>query len=322
MIGFLLRRTAVSAALLFLILTLTFFLIHLVPGDPAQLLHQPNAPEKVREEMRRLWGLDRPLGEQYFLWLGAMLRGDWGTSYSSQVPVAEILARVFPNTLLLAVAAAFVAYGLGIPLGILAARRRNRLPDHAVRVGALVSYSLPTFWTALMAILLFSYAVPILPSSHMFSPGADSFPPGRRLLDLLQHLILPASILGLTLAAGTTRFVRNSLLEIFDREYLRTARAKGLTERRVIWVHGLRNALVPVVQLFGLNFPALLNGSLVVEVVFSWPGLGRVAFTAFQARDYPLILATTALSGALVVFGNLLADVLHGLTDPRVRHRD
>lgn len=320
MFGYLLRRVGGSLVLLFLVLTLTFFLIHLAPGDPAHLLLDPQTPESIREQMRHLWGLDRPLGEQYLSWLGAALRGDWGTSLNYQEPVTGILARVFPNTLVLAVAAALVAFGLGVPLGLWAARKQNRTPDHALRFVSFLFYSLPTFWLALMAILLFSYALPILPAAHMRSPGSEHLASGTRLVDLLYHLVLPATVLGVSFTGAVIRFVRNSVLETLDQDYLRTARAKGLSERRVLWVHALRNALVPVIQLLGLQLPALLNGSLVIEVVFSWPGLGRIAFTAVQARDYPLILATTALSGALVVLGNLMADLLHAVTDPRVRH--
>lgn len=319
MSGYLLRRIGSSLVLLLLVLTLTFFLMHLAPGDPAQLLQDPQTPERVREHLRQLWGLDRPLPEQYLSWLKASLTGDWGTSFRHGEPVLDVLLRAFPNTLLLALAAALVAYGLGIPAGLLAARRQGRLPDHAVRVTALVVYSLPTFWTGLMAILVFSYWIPLLPAGHMSSVNAEALDPAARALDLLRHLVLPALVLGGVLAASTTRFVRNSLLEILDQDYLRTARAQGLSEGRVVWVHGLRNALVPVVQLLGLQLPALLNGSLVVEVVFSWPGLGRVIYGGILFRDYPLVLAATAFSGALVILGNLLADFLHGLTDPRVR---
>ena len=319
MIRYLLRRVGGSLVLLLLVLTLTFFLIHLAPGDPASLLLDPATPEPIREQLRHLWGLDRPLAEQYLSWLGAILQGDWGTSFNYQEPVTGILARVFPNTLVLAVTAALVAFGLGVPLGLWSARSQNRLPDHAVRIASFFFYSLPAFWLALMAILLFSYVLPVLPAGHMHAPGAEHLPSGRRLLDLLHHLVLPATVLGVSLAGSIVRFVRNSLLETLDEDYLRTARSKGLPERRVLWVHALRNALVPVIQLLGLQLPALLNGSLVIEVVFSWPGLGRIAFTAVQARDYPLILATTALTGTLVVLGNLMADVLHAATDPRIR---
>ena len=188
-----------------------------------------------------------------------------------------------------------------------------------IRVGSLLLYSMPLFWLGLMAILLFSYRFPVLPASHMHSVGVESLSGWQRIGDLLRHLVLPALTLGLTLAGATVRFVRNRMLEVLDEGYIRTARAKGLSERRVIWVHALRNALVPVIQLFGLSIPFVLNGSLITEVVFSWPGLGRTTFQAILARDYPLILASTAFTAVLVVTGNFLADVLHAAVDPRVR---
>jgi peptide/nickel transport system permease protein len=178
---------------------------------------------------------------------------------------------------------------------------------------------MPTFWLALMAVLLLSYLIPVFPASHMHSPSADRLSAAGRLFDLLYHLALPALVLGTAAAAGTARFVRNSLLDVLGQDYIRTARAKGLSEPRVLLVHALRNALAPLLQLLGLSLPLLLNGSLVVEVIFAWPGLGRVTFQAIAARDYPVVLATTALSGVLVVAGNLLADLLHVAADPRLR---
>jgi peptide/nickel transport system permease protein len=234
MIGYLLRRVGGSLVLLFLVLTLTFFLIHLAPGDPANLLLDPKTPEPIREQLRHLWGLDQPLGHQYLTWLGAILRGDWGTSLNYQEPVTRILTRAFPNTLVLAAAAALVAFGLGIPLGLWAARRQNELPDHALRIVTFLLYSLPTFWLAVMAILLFSYVLPVLPAGQMHSVGADRLPTGHRALDLLYHLVLPATVLGASFAGAITRFVRNSVLETLDQDYLRTARAKGLSEHRVL----------------------------------------------------------------------------------------
>jgi peptide/nickel transport system permease protein len=320
MVAYLLRRLAVSLLLLLLLLSLLFFLLHLAPGDPTTLLASPEAPRAEREQLIRVYGLDRPLPEQYLSWISAVLFSwDWGTSFVQGRPVTRMIAEALPNTLLLAVSASAVDYGVGLLLGVLAAVRRQRLTDHVIRVLSLLLFSLPVFWLALMAILLFSYLVPVLPAGHMASPGADDLAPLARLGDLAWHLLLPALVLGLTATGGTVRVMRNSMLEVLEQDYMRTARAKGLTERRVLLVHGLRNAIVPLVQLFGLSFPLLLNGALVIEVVFSWPGLGRMTFEAIQSSDYPVVLATTALSGALVLAGNLLADLLHAAVDPRVR---
>lgn len=320
MARYLLRRLGSTLLLLYLVLTLTFFLVHLAPGDPALLFEDQRVPSGARDQLRRIYGLDRPVWEQYGAWLQAVvLRGDWGISFRYQEPPTDILGRAFPNTVVLALASLAVGYGFALPLGMVAARRRDGAVDHGIRLGSMLVYSMPVFWTGLMAILLFSYAWPILPAGHTHSVGAESWPIWSQLLDRLRHLALPSLILGAGMAAATTRFVRNELLDVLGREYLTTARAQGLPERRVLWVHGFRNALVPLVQLFGLTLPMLLNGALVVEVVFAWPGIGRVTYDALLARDYPLILASTAFSAVLVVLGNLTADLLHAVVDPRVR---
>jgi peptide/nickel transport system permease protein len=316
----LLRRLAAALLLLLLVLSITFVLLHLAPGDPTALLQDSRIPQAQRERLRHVYGLDRPLHEQYFTWLRAVtLEGDWGVSLVQQRPVTTLILEALPNTLILAAAALGLDYALGFLLGVAAARRPGSLADHLIRFFSLLLFSLPLFWLGLMAVLLFSYVWPILPPSHLHSVGAEQLGPVARFFDLLRHLILPVCVLSLASAGGTARFVRNSLLETMGQDYIRTARAKGLSERRVVWVHGVRNALVPILQLFALSFPALLNGSLVTEVVFSWPGMGSLTFNAILTRDYPLILASTALSGIMVVLGNLIADLLHGVVDPRVR---
>ena len=319
MTGFLLRRLAASLLLLFLVATGTFFLVRLAPGDPTDLFEGKRITREQREHLHRLYGLDRPLGEQYARWLGALVRGDLGISLSQQRPVATAIAEAFPATLLLATAAVVVEYGAALLLGIAAARRRGGWADQAIRIGSMIFYSQPAFWMGLMLILLFAYVWRVLPASHMHSIDTDLMSPAGRALDLLRHLILPALTIGLYNAGSTLRFVRGSLIEILGMDYIRTARAKGLSERRVLWVHGLRNALTPLLQLFALSFPALLNGSLLTEIVFAWPGLGRLTFGAILSRDYPLILGLTLFGTALVVLGNLLADLLHAAVDPRVR---
>lgn len=320
MIRFVLRRLAASFLLLYLVVTATFFLLHLAPGSPADLMMEGKriSPEH-RENLRRIYGLDRSLPEQYVRWLGAVARGDWGMSFSTQRPAATVILDALPATLLLASAALVVQYAAGVTLGIAAARRRGRAADHLIRIGSLLLYSQPTFWLGLMAILLFSLAWPILPAGHMRSVRAEDLAPAARLVDLLRHLILPCLVLGLTEAGATARFVRGSLLEVLGQEYIRAARAKGLSERRVIWTHGLRNILPLLLQLLALSISGLLSGSLVTEVIFSWPGLGRLTFESILSRDYPMVLATTAFTAVLVLVCNLVADVLHALADPRVR---
>jgi peptide/nickel transport system permease protein len=316
--GFLLRRFAASLLLLWLILTLTFFLIHLAPGDPIHLVEDQKMTREQRERLEHIFKLDRPLPEQYVAWLGAVvLHGDWGISFTQNRPVTDVIADFLPRTLVLAGAALVVDYTAALVLGIAAARRRGAT-DHLIRVASLLLTSQPLFWLGLMAILLFSYVWPVLPAGG-FPSQAETGGALSRGLDFLRHLALPALVLGLFSAASTTRFVRGSLLEVMSRDFIRAARAKGLSEARVVWVHGLRNALTPVIQLFGLALPGLLGGSLIVETVFSWPGIGWLTFNSVSTRDYPVILATTALSGALVAAGSLVADLLHAAADPRVR---
>jgi len=318
-LGFLLRRLAASLILLVLVLTATFILMHLAPGDPTNREASRLTAEQ-RENLRRIYGLDRPLPEQYLRWMTSVaLRGDFGISWSQQRPVADALKAALPPTLLLAFAALFVEYAIALPLGVAVARRPGSALDHGVRVVSLIIFSQPVFWLALMAILLFSQVWPVLPSSLMRSLGYEQMSPGERLLDLLRHLALPALVLGVWASGATLRLVRGSLLEVMSRDYIRTARAKGLSERRVVWVHGMRTALAPILQIFAVSLVGLLNGSLVAEVIFSWPGMGRLAFEAVLARDYPVVLATTALAAVFVLAANFLADVIHALADPRVR---
>ncbi len=322
MTRYLLRRVAGSLLLIWLLVSLAFVLLHAVPGDPLNALAGGQAERLSGEQRRnlaRIYGLDRPVRVQYGRWLAAAASGDWGISITHQRPVSRVIAEALPATAALAFAAMAVEYAVALPLGVWAARRRGRVPDHLARGLGLGLYAVPPFWLALMAIYLFGYLVPVFPPSNAFSPGAGDLPPLARLADRLYHLALPALVLGLSTAGGTARQVRNSLLGVLGSEHIRAARAKGLSERRVLWVHALRPALAPILQLLGASLPLLLNGVLVIEFVFSWPGLGGIAFQGIRTLDLPLVLAITAFSGVLVVAGNLAADLLHAAADPRVR---
>lgn len=320
MLGFLSRRLASSLVIFLLVLSTTFLLLHLVPGDPTLVFQDSRLPPEQRENLRRLYGLDRPIAEQYLRWLAAVtLSQDFGISLSQQRPVTKVVAETIGPTLLLASAATAVEFTFGLLLGIAAAHWHRRPFDAAARVFSLVLYSQPVFWVGLMLVLFFSTVWRVLPTSHMHSIDAGSMSLPGRWLDLLLHLVLPAVTLGLPAAGATARFVRGSFLEVMERPFILAARARGLSEARLVWVHGLRNAAIPLVQLLALSFPALLSGSLVIEVIFSWPGMGRLVFESILARDYPVILATTALSAVFVLAGNLLADIAHAALDPRVR---
>jgi peptide/nickel transport system permease protein len=320
MIRFFLRRLAASVLLFYLVLTVVFFLVHLAPGTPAAfLVNDQRLPAEQQARLRQLYGLDDPLPVQYARWMTATLRGDWGTSFSYQKAVPEVIGDALPATLLLAAAGLLVEQAAGLALGIAAARRPGSTADHLIRIVSLVLYSQPIFWLGLMSILLFSLVWPVLPSGHLRSVGAEGMAPAARVLDVVRHLILPGLVLGLATCGQVVRFVRGSLLDVLGQEHIRASRAKGLSERRVIWVHALRNALAPLLQVLALSMSVLLGGTVVVEFVFSWPGLGRLTFDAVLSRDYPLILGATAFSALMILLSNLLADVLHALADPRVR---
>jgi len=317
---FILRRLAASVLVLLLVLTFTFFLVHLAPGEPGDMYLDSRMSRQHQEAMRQVYGLDRPLHERYIRWMAAVISSwDWGISFVHHRPVAQVVASRLPATILLSAAGLFVQFSVGLLLGVAAARRAHSPLDHFIRLGSMLLYALPMFWMGLMCLLLFSYIWPIFPSGHMRSVGAEELSTAGRALDLLRHLALPALVLGLGSAAAVIRHTRNSLLGVLGDDYIRTARAKGLSESRVVWVHGLRSAVAPLVQVFGLSLPFLLSGSLIIEVVFSWPGLGRLAFDSALARDYPVILATTTLTGIMVLIGNFGSDLLHMALDPRVR---
>ncbi len=320
MTGYLLRRLGASALLLLLVVSLTFFALRLAPGDPSAQIDNPRIPRQHREHMQELYGLDQPLAKQYLTWLrGVLLEADWGISFTHRRPVTAVIAERIGPTLLLTGTALAIQFVLGMTLGVWAARRPGSPRDHLIRLGAVLLYSLPLFWLCLLAVELVVGALPFLPSGHMRSVGASDLGTLGRGLDLLVHLLLPALTLGMATAGGILRFTRNSLLDTLSEDYIRTARAKGLSEGRIVWLHGLKNAAAPLVQVLGMSFPFLLSGSLIVEVIFSWPGMGRLTYEAVKAYDFPLVLASTALAGVLVIAGNLIADLMHAAIDPRVR---
>ena len=314
-----LRRLTSSLFLLFLLLSSTFFIIQLAPGEPVRLFEDPRIPAERRAEIRRSYGLDRPLGEQYIRWGTSVLQGDWGTSFTSGRPATRILAEKLPNSMLLILSGVAIEHLVGIALGIAAASRRGRVLDQGLRVSNLFLFSIPPFVLALLAIEIFSVHWAWFPTGQMRSDRAQDLSFFANLGDLLHHLFLPAMTLGLSRSAPVMRFVRTGLLETLNQDFIRFARAKGLSMRQVLWTHALRNALTPLIQRLGVSLPLLFSSTLILEVIFSWPGLGTSMFVAVSQRDYPVILASTALVGSLVILGNFLADLCHAAVDPRVR---
>ena len=316
---FLAKRLAQSIVLLLIVLTITFFLLHLAPGDPMSRYDDPDiSPETIRHIKESL-GLDRPLVEQYFKWMGSFARGDFGMSLRYQRPVRGLLAEAIPNTLRLTVAALALHILLGLFLGVLSAAKKYSFFDRVNTIAALFVYSIPSFWLGLMLILVFSLKLGVLPSSHMQSIDTEGFSAAALFLDRARHLALPAFVLGIASAASTARYMRGSMLDVLRGDYIRTARAKGLPETRVFLKHALKNAALPIVTIIGLSLPFVFGGAVVVETIFSWPGMGRLAVDAIYARDYPVVLAINFVVAAIVILGNLLTDVAYGLLDPRIK---
>jgi peptide/nickel transport system permease protein len=322
-IRYVLRRLLAAVPLALGAATLVFVVMETAPGDPVdRLLGDRPVPPGVRERIERVYGFDRPAVERYAGWMGALFRGELGWSHSRQRPVADTVLQALPPTLVLSGAALLLHLLAGIAMGVVSAARPGGWADRTLTLGGLALYAMPTFWLGLMAILALSYALPLFPASSIQSVGADGWPFLARLGDRLWHLALPAAVLGLASAAAMTRFVRAGLLETLGQEFVKAARARGAGERRILFVHGLRNALLPVINLAGLSLPALLSGSLVIEVVFAWPGMGRLTYDAILAQDLPLVLATTMFATVLVILGSLAADVAMAAADPRIRLGD
>lgn len=319
MFSYVLRRVLGAIPLVFGVLTLTFFIIRLAPGDPASFFIQPGVSPKVAEQMREQYGLNDPLIIQYFKWLGNVLQGDFGRSFSRHQPVFDVILDAVPITISLALIGITMQFIFGILLGVISAVKQGTKIDRTLTVSALFIYSMPEFWLSLMLIILFSLKLGWFPASNLNSIGADSLGALEYGLDRLKHLVLPIFVLSLGGIAGLARYVRGQMLEVIRQDYIRTARAKGLNEKIVVFKHALRNALLPVVTILGSSLPALFSGALFIEVIFAIPGMGRIAVEAVFARDYPLIIANTFISGTLIVMGNLLADVLYGVVDPRIK---
>ena len=321
MIRYVLRRLLVAIPLMLGVATLVFVLLEAAPGSPVdQLLGDRQVPPEVRERIERAYGFDRPAPERYVRWLGALcLRGELGWSHSRARPVSRAIAEALPPTLLLAGTAMIFFLLCGVGLGVFSAARRGRWQERLVTMLSLGAYAMPAFWLGLMAILVLSYRVPLFPASSMRGIDAAGLSAPGRFLDLLHHLILPAAVLGAASAAAMTRFVRAGMLDALAEPFVRAARARGVSGRRLLWRHALRRAILPVINLAGLSLPVLVSGSLVVEVVFAWPGMGRLTYDAILTQDTGVVLATTLLATLFVVLGNLFADVAMAWADPRLR---
>ena len=319
---YVIKRLLQAIPLLLGIATVTFFIVHIAPGDPMDVYmeerYRREVDPQVIELLRKKYGLDQPLHVQYVKWLGNLAKGDLGESFRYRRPVASLIAERIPYTLQLAALALLFDALFGIALGIFAAVKQYSAADKVVTLGSLIIYSIPGFWLALMLVLVLSVNLGWFPTSQTRSLDYELLSTSGKILDRLWHLVLPVFVLGVASAAGTARYMRNQLLGVLSEEYVLAARARGLRERAVILKHALRNALIPIVTIYGMALPFLLGGAVLIENVFAWPGMGLLAVEAIGGRDYPIILATSMIAAVLVVLGNLLADISYALVDPRV----
>ncbi len=316
----LLSRVLQGLALVFAVVVLNFVLVHAAPGDPVETIAGASggmSPE-LMAQLRTQYGLDEPLPVQLGVYLGKVARGDLGYSYFFNTPVVSMIAERVPATLLLVISAVLLAFVVGTTLGVLSSRKPNGVLSQFITVLSMVGFAAPVFWMGIMLVILFASVIPILPVSGMRS--VDSTGGGfKDVLDVLHHLVLPTVTLGLVYLAQYSRLSRSSMLDVLGSDFIRTARAKGLAERVVMYKHALRNALLPVVTVLGLQFGNVMAGAILVETVFNWPGLGRLAFDSVLRRDYPTILGVLLFSSIVVIVMNILTDLAYRLIDPRIK---
>jgi peptide/nickel transport system permease protein len=323
MIAYLLKRLVMLVPLLVGISLVTFTVIHLAPGEPVEMqtAMNPKISAEARQRMREFYGLDKPLHVQYVTWLKRMTRFDFGRSFAPDGrPVIEKIRERIPVTLSLNIISLMLEMGLAIPIGVLAAVRRNTRLDRAITVFVFLGFAVPTFWLALLLMYLFGVQLGWLPVSGLHSLGSEKLGLLAWCWDLVKHLLLPVSIATFGSLAGMSRYMRATMLEVLNQDYITTARAKGLSERVVIWRHAFRNALLPLITLLGFSLPGLIGGSVIFETIFAIPGMGQLFYQGVMGRDYPLVMGILVIGAGLTLIGNLLADVGYALADPRIRH--
>jgi peptide/nickel transport system permease protein len=321
--SYILKRVAYGLILMLCVVVLNFLLIRLAPGDPAVVIagEMGGATEEMLEQIREEYGLNKPILTQLAIYIGNVATGNLGESFFFNKPVAELISQRIGPTILLVIVAQLLSIFLGVFLGVLAARKPNGLMSAFVSVFATIGYAVPVFWTGIMLIILFASVLPIFPVEGMQSVRLRDAPWYVQTIDVAHHLVLPAFTLAVIYLAQYARLSRASMLEVLGSDYIRTARAKGASERTVLFHHALRNAALPILTVAGLQFGNLISGALLVETVFNWPGMGRLAFDSILRRDYPTIMGVLFFASAMVVVANLLTDLSYRLADPRLRGR-
>lgn len=332
--AYLLRRVLLSAFAIFGVLVIVFFLSHIIPGDPVAAILGPQAPHDLIEDLRQRWGLDRPIHEQFARFLLRLVRGDLGTSLATNRPVVQDLREFFPATIELATAAILVGVAAGLSVGIISAVAHGSWVDHVARFLSLIGLSMPVFWLGLILLYIFYYRLGVLPGTGILDIFLSRPPVVTGLVtidaliardfvvlkNMLSHLILPALVLGSHALVGIARITRASMLEVLGQEYIKVARAKGLAERTVILRHALKNALLPIITVIGIYYGGLLEGAVLTETVFAWPGVGRYATSAILSQDFAGIMGATILIALVFSFGNLVVDLAYGILNPKIRY--
>lgn len=308
------RRLLIAVVVLFAVSILNFLFINLAPGDPLQALLPPEVPIGTVARLYEESGLNDSVPVRYVRWLGAIVRGDWGKSFQNNQPTTAVIARALPNTLVLTVSAMILSLLIGVPLGILSALRERSWLDEVATVWSFVFTSIPGFFLAILAVFFFAVRLGWFPTSGMYAYDKVGQVP-----DLIRHLILPMTVLGILHVPGYMRYVRASVLDVMGQDFVRTARAKGLRETAITWHHTLPNALSPFITILGLSLPGLVGSSVLIEQVFAWPGLGTLSINSALYRDYPVFMGTSLLYAVAVLISTLIADLVYGLVDPRIR---
>ncbi|MCM3745050.1 ABC transporter permease [Sporosarcina luteola] len=316
MASYIVRRILYAIPLLFLITIISFGMMKMAPGDPTALMMDPMIKKENLVAYQEAYGLNDNVLVQYVRWLGNMVQGNFGESLIRQgVPISDLITARLPNTLLLMLVSSFIAFLISIPLGVISATKRNSLTDYSITFVSFLGIATPNFWIGLVLIMVFSVNLGWFPTGGVSTLG-EPF----SIWDRIHHLILPALVLATADMAGLTRYSRSSMLDVLRQDYIRTAKANGFKNSTVIFKHGFRNGLIPIITILGLMLPSFIGGSVIIESIFAWPGIGLLFVEAAFQRDYPVIMAVVVIAATLVVVGNLLADILYAVFDPRIEY--
>jgi peptide/nickel transport system permease protein len=319
MTGYIMKRLVQSIPVIFGITVLSFAIMKLAPGDPLANFVDPTISMEDLEASRRALGLNDPWYVQYFRWLGEVVQGNLGYTYAGNHSIRALIGQRLPNTVILTLSAFVLSFVVGVPIGVIASVKKNTRVDYGLTVFSLVGVAIPSFFFGLLMIYLFSIILGVFPPGGMVNVRAG-YAGLSRTVDILHHLVLPALVLSLGNIATVSRFTRSNMVDVLKEDYIRTARAKGLRHNAIVYKHAFRNALIPVVTIFGLSIPFLFSGAYITESIFNWPGMGSLGIEAIQNREYGIVMALNLITATLVLLGNLTADILYAVVDPRIRH--